>query len=78
MALLSGSAVILTFTHNATDRFSRPPYMSTLPLPVWQLSTPQPAQALVQQMEGMTQGLQQRVAKARAEAAEAGEDPAAD
>jgi len=78
MALLSGSAVILTFTHNATDRFSRPPYMSTLPLPAWQLATPQPAQALVQQLEGLTQGLQRRVAKARAEAAEAGEDPAAD
>jgi hypothetical protein len=66
LALLGG-AISLTMTQRATDRFSRPAYMSSLPMPPLRWSSPAPAQQLVQQLEPLAAGLAQRVKQARAE-----------
>jgi hypothetical protein len=66
-ALLVGGAISLALTHRATDRLSRPPYMSTLPWPGLHGATPvEPAQ-LVQELEPLAAQLAERVQRARAE-----------
>jgi FHA domain len=76
-AVLVGSAITLAYVHRSTDRFSRPAYMSTLPLPALHV-TPSGASAsptsLVQDLEPLAARLQKRVAKARSENAGVGED----
>jgi len=67
VAALVGSAISLTFTHRATDRYSRPPYMSTLPLPALHLAQPVSAQQLVQDLGPLAEGLAKRVQKAKAD-----------
>jgi hypothetical protein len=49
------------------DRWSRPPYMSTLPLPATQFDEPEPAAVLVDELAPLAAQLAERVAKARAE-----------
>ncbi len=77
-AAVAGLALNLTLTHRQTDRLSRPPYMSSLPLPGLVLSTPEPAQLLVQDLAGLGAQLARRVDKAKAEEAADGSDAAAD
>ena len=64
-AALAGVAISLTVTHRATDRFSRPAYMSTLPLPALNLSDTVPADELVQELAPLADRLALRVKKAR-------------
>ena len=71
-AVLAGAAMVaatisLTLTQRATDRYSRPAYMSTLPMPALRLSgTSSPAE-LIQEMEPLAARLAQRVKEARAD-----------
>jgi hypothetical protein len=73
-ALVVGSAIPLARTHRATDRFSRPPYMSTLPLPM--LPTPGTVQpdALLGELEPLAARLADRVKQAQAEEREGRDD----
>jgi len=77
-AAVAGLALNMTLTHRQTDRLSRPPYMSSLPLPGLLLSTPDAPQALVQDLAALGAQLAQRVDKAKAEEAADGSDAAAD
>jgi hypothetical protein len=72
-AALAGLALNLTLTHRQTDRFSRPPYMSSLPLPGLVLSTPETPAALVQDISGLAARLAARVHKAHDEDDEDGD-----
>lgn len=63
-ALLAGVVISLAVTHRATDRWSRPPYMSTLPLAGWQWDEPEPAAGLVQALGPMADALAERVQQA--------------
>jgi|CXWL01.1.fsa_nt_gi hypothetical protein len=65
--LLVGGAISLTLSHRATDRYTRAPYMSTLPLPALHWATPVPAATLVQGMAPLAERLARRVTKAREE-----------
>ena len=69
VALATGvaAAISLTITHRATDRFSRPAYMSTLPLPGLILADPVPAPLLLQEMATLAQALAARVRKTKAD-----------
>ncbi len=64
-AAVVGAAISLTVTHRATDRYSRPAYMSTLPLPALRLSGMAASSALMQDMGPLAQQLAQRVKRAR-------------
>lgn len=66
-ALLVGSAISVTLTQRATDRFSRPPYMSTLPMPALRWSAPEEPALLVQDLEPLAAQLAERVQRAKAE-----------
>ena len=65
MAAGVAAAISLTITHRATDRFSRPAYMSTLPLAGLILADPVPVPLLVQEMAPLAQGLAARVRRAK-------------
>lgn len=62
---LAGSAVALALVNRATDRLSRPAYMSTLPMPALQWSSGKPPAALVETMAPLAEQLAQRVKQAR-------------
>ena len=64
-AAVVGAAISLTVTHRATDRYSRPAYMSTLPLPALRLSGMAASSGLVQDMGPLAQQLAQRVKRVR-------------
>ena len=66
-AALIGSAILLTLTLRATDRYSRPAYMSTLPMPALRLSGSSTPATLVQDMDSLAERLAQRVKQARAD-----------
>jgi hypothetical protein len=76
-AVLVGSAITLTYVHRSTDRFSRPAYMSTLPLPALHATaggaSATPA-SLVQDLAPLAAQLQRRVAQARSEEAGLGDE----
>jgi len=74
-ATLVGSAISLTLTHRATDRYSRPPYMSSLPMPALNLAQPVSAQQLVQELGPLAERLAQRVQKAKADEPPEGDGP---
>ncbi len=77
-AALAGLALSMTLTHRQTDRVSRPPYMSSLPLPGLVLSTADTPTALVQDLVPLAAQLARRVEKAKAEEKADGADDAAD
>lgn len=64
-AALAGTAISLAITQRATDRFSRPAYMSTLPLPALNLTRPVTAPQLVQELAPLAEQLAVRVKQAR-------------
>ncbi len=66
-AALVAAGISLTVTQRSTNRFSKPAYMSTLPLPALQWTSAAPAQALVQELAPVAEKLAQRVKKARDE-----------
>jgi hypothetical protein len=72
-AALAGLALSMTLTHRQTDRVSRPPYMSSLPLPGLVLSTPEPSPALVQDLAPLAAQLAVRVRKAKTDDNEDGD-----
>lgn len=65
VAALAGTAISLTVTQRATDRFSRPAYMSTLPVPGLHVGGAVPADELVQELAPLAARLAARVKKAR-------------
>jgi hypothetical protein len=71
---LVGGVVSVLWTQRATDRFTRAPYMSTLPLPMLHSASTTTPQNLVQNLAPVAEQLKRRVEKARAEEAAAGED----
>lgn len=73
---LAGGAVSLALTQRATDRFSRPPYMSTLPLPMLNIASRAPVSAIVDDMVPLADRLAERVRSGRK--AEDGDGDAAD
>ena len=64
---LAGTAISLTLTQRATDRFSRPAYMSTLPLSALHEAVTTPPTALVQDMVPLAEKLAKRMKQARAD-----------
>lgn len=62
---LAGSAISLSFIHRSTDRWSRSPYMSTLPLPATRLAAAVPPAVLVEEMSALVEPLARRVKQAR-------------
>lgn len=64
---LVGTAISLTLTQRATDRYSRPAYMSTLPLSALHAPVTTPPSAIVQDMAPLANKLAQRVKRARAD-----------
>lgn len=72
-ALVAGFAVSFTLTQRSSDRFTRAPYMSTLPLPALHLAREQTAAALVQGMAPVAERVSRRVAKAQREEEEHGD-----
>ena len=74
VAALIGTAISLTLTQRATDRYSRPAYMSTLPLPWLHAATPVPTATLVQDLAPIATRLSARVQKAKADEAADGTD----
>ncbi len=73
-ATVVGSAISLAFTHRSTDRFSAPAYMSTLPLPAFNLTRAEPAAQLVQDLTPLAARLEKRVAQAHDENPAEGDD----
>ncbi len=71
---LGGSAIALSHIQRSTDRWTRAPYMSTLPLPALDATRPFPPATLVQQMAPLAQILAERVQDARKDEAESGDD----
>lgn len=61
---LSGGAIVLSLTHHATDRFSRPAYMSTLPVAALPMARPVPIDDLLQGLAPLAGQLAARVKKA--------------
>ena len=61
------AVVAVSSAWRSVDRWSRPPYMSTLPLPATQLDSAEPVDALVGELAPLAARLAERVAKARAE-----------
>ena len=72
-AALVGGSISLTTALRATDRYSRPPYMSTLPLPALRVADTTAAATLVQDLVPLAAQLTVRVKKASAEEARDGE-----
>jgi hypothetical protein len=66
-AALAGMAISVTLTMRATDRFSRPAYMSSLPMPGLRLDAAVPSAQLVQDIAPLAEQLAQRVRKAKAD-----------
>ena len=64
-AALAATAISLTVIHRATDRFSRPAYMSTLPLPALDLGGAVSADDVVQDLAPLAGRLAARAKKAR-------------
>ena len=64
-AALAATAISLTVIHRATDRFSRPAYMSTLPLPALDLGGAVTADDVVQELAPLAGRLAARAKKAR-------------
>ena len=64
---LAGTAISLTLTQRATDRFSRPAYMSTLPLAALHEAVTTPPTALVQEILPLAEKLAKRMKQARAD-----------
>jgi hypothetical protein len=73
-ALAVGGGISLHLTHRATDRLTRPAYMSTLPLPALHHATRTDAAGLVQEMAPIGEALARRVQKARDDEAENGDE----
>lgn len=67
MAALAGAAVAFHASWRSVDRWSRPPYMSTLPMPATLWRTPEPAEALAADLAPLAEQLARRVQKARDE-----------
>jgi hypothetical protein len=74
MALV-GAAIHLTSTLRSTDRYSRPAYMSTLPLPLLHRATTTSSSALIQDLAPLAQQLAARANKARQDEPADGDDP---
>ena len=72
-AAVVGAAISLTITQRATDRWSRPAYMSLLPIPMLNLAGATTTEALVQDLTPVAAQLAQRVQKARTEEDKDGE-----
>lgn len=66
-AAVAGAAVAVTSTWRSVDRWSRPPYMSTLPMPATLWRTPEPAEALAGDLAPLAERLARRVQKAKAD-----------
>jgi FHA domain len=66
-AALAAAAITVAATHRATDRFSRPPYMSTLPLPMLPMAGEQATTVLAQDLAPIAARLAERVRQAREE-----------
>ena len=60
-----GVAVHLTAVQRATDRFSRPAYMSSLPMPALHWASPSTSQDLIQELTPLARQLAERARKAR-------------
>lgn len=60
-----GGAILLTLTHRATDRYSRPAYMSTLPIPALHLARQVPAADLLGELAPLAGRLATRAKTAR-------------
>lgn len=73
---LVAAAISLTLTQRATDRYSRPAYMSTLPLPGLRLSGTAAPATLVQDMGPVAARLAQRVRQAQSDEDSDGESGA--
>ena len=69
---LAGAAISVALNERKTDRIFRAPYMSTLPLPAFNATTPQAPAALVQRMAPLAAQIAERVRKARDDEAEDG------
>ena len=72
-AALGGTAISLTLTQRATDRWSRPAYMNTLPLPMLPLAGTAATATLVQDLAPVAAQLAERVKKAKADEDKDGE-----
>ncbi len=70
VAVAVGAGVALSFTYRSTDRYSRPPYMSTLPLPAVNAAPTTPTATLVDALAPMAARLDERVQRARDEEAD--------
>ena len=77
-ALLVGGGISLHLTHRSTDRYTRAPYMSTLPLPALHWASREPAASLVAEMAPLAASLARRVQKAREDDAEDDEEGGGD
>lgn len=62
---LSGGAIVLSLTHRATDRWSRPAYMSTLPVAALPMASPVPFDDLLRGLAPVAEQLAKRVQKAQ-------------
>ncbi|MCY7316376.1 MAG: FHA domain-containing protein [Rubrivivax sp.] len=67
VAALVGAVISLTLTERATDRLSRPAYMTTLPLPWLHWANAAPAATAVQDLNAIAARLASRVQKAKAD-----------
>lgn len=72
---LVGAGIHLTTVQRATDRFSRPAYMTDLPLPWLHLANTGSSSELIQELAPLAQGLALRAQKARQDEPADGEDP---
>lgn len=77
-AAVAALALSTTLTYRQTDRLSRPPYMSSLPMPGLQLDAVLPSSQLVQDIAPLAARLARRVEKAKADEAADGDGGAAD
>jgi hypothetical protein len=75
-ALVVGAVIPIARTHRATDRFSRPPYMSTLPLPVFTRDAAVEPAALVQELQPLAERLERRARQSREEERDDDAEPA--
>lgn len=72
-ALVAGFAVSFTLTQRSSDRFTRAPYMSTLPLPALHWVQPVAAAELVRDIAPLAERVGRRVKKAQQEEDEHGD-----
>lgn len=64
-AAVVGGAILVTLTHRATDRYSRPAYMSTLPIPALNVARPVATADLIRELAPLAGRLSARVKTAR-------------